>query len=104
MKEDALKLYYIVGDGYTEFPLKHCSGDKYNSYNTVAEAKEACNLDSGCQSVYDQGCDKTTNDIYLCPIGITYMASSSSCIYEKGKNFFATNKAVSLTNIHVVIK
>ena len=42
-------------------------------------------LDSNCQGVYDQGCDAGANDIYLCPIGITYSSqTSASCIYQKG--------------------
>ena len=77
-----LTVYFI--DRYTKLEQKSCLLSKYNRYNTVAEAKEACNLDSGCQSVYDNGCDERPTDIYLCPVGTTYRVSSSSCIFQKG--------------------
>ena len=91
MNEYKLKHYYFI-DRYTKFELKHCYNDRYNSYNTVAEAKEACNLDSGCQAVYDNGCDESNNDVYLCRMGATYSNSGSSCIYEKGKIWYFVAK------------
>ena len=83
MNEYNLKCYYFV-DQYTKSKTKYCTR-QYNSYNTVAEAKEACNVDLGCEAIYDNNCDESPNDVYLCPIGTSYGVSSTSCIYEKGK-------------------
>ena len=55
-------------------------------YNTIAEAKQACDLDSGCQAVFDVYCDGGAGyGVYLCPIGTAYEYGATSCIYEKGK-------------------
>ena len=59
--------------------------DRYNHYNNITEAETACNLDYGCQAYYQNECNKTLSDVYLCPMGTTYRYSESSCIYEKGK-------------------
>ena len=61
-----------------------CYNERYGSYTTIQAAKDACISDSNCQGVYDQGCDAGANDIFLCPIGISYSSSSASCIYQKG--------------------
>ena len=87
-----LKRYLFVAH-YTKIELKYCvasdwivSNDGYVTYSTVAEAKVGCNLNSECQAVYDNGCDESENNIYLCRVGTNYGNSGSSCIYEKGKN------------------
>ena len=68
---------------------KHCNDVKYNSFNTQLAAKEACTLDSNCLGVYDNGCDESARDVYLCPVGTTYSISSSgSCILEKTFGIF----------------
>ena len=77
-----LTVYFI--DRYTKLEQKSCLLSKYNRYNTVAEAKEACDLDPGCKSVYDNGCDESPNDAYLCPVGTPYIVSIFDCIFEKG--------------------
>ena len=87
-----LTVYFIDRYTYKRSEHKSCNYNRYNNrrnrannrYNTVAEAKEACNLDPGCQSVYDGDCDESRNDVYLCPVGTTYSVSSSSCIFQKG--------------------
>jgi len=75
---------YVKGDGYkyTKIEYKRCN-PIYNSYNTVVEAQAACNLDPGCEAVYDYGCNESSDDVYLCPIGSYYGSSIDSCIYEK---------------------
>ena len=87
------RLFFYIFDlapttSYTKLSLKHCWTQKYNVYSTVAAAQAACTADSNCKAVYDQGCDQSTNDVYLCPTLYSgslysYSTSSSSCIYEK---------------------
>jgi hypothetical protein len=69
---------------YIKMEKKHCWGQKYGSYNTVADAKVACSSDAACTGVYDNGCNAEAGTIYLCgavPNG--YSTSGSSCVYKK---------------------
>merc|ERR1712136_511834 len=61
---------------------KYCSYH-YETFSDITSAKERCRRDSRCKGIYDQGCDESTNDVYLCMVGHGYEGSSSSCIYEK---------------------
>ena len=81
---------------------KHCFYDKYGSYSSLVEAKHACTRDSNCGFVYDNSCDESQNDIYLCPKGINLDSSSSSCIYQEGKIF--SIKDLDLNSLSVVKK
>ena len=80
-----IKKLLFLGPSYTPLPRKACYNNTYNRYDNLTEAKAACNLDYGCQAVYDSECNESSDDIYLCPIGTTYENRKSSCIYEKGK-------------------
>ena len=85
MNEDNVRSNYFSLLAYNRLKGKHCNSNRYNYYDTIEEAKKACNLDSGCQAVYDHACDESTDDIHLCRIGTIYEDSRVSCIYEKGK-------------------
>ena len=65
---------------------KDCYMNKYNNKNNITEAKTACNLDYGCEAVYESDCNEASSDVYLCPMGTIYGNHESSCIYKKGKN------------------
>ena len=88
MHEYNSKRYYLIAITYTQLTLKHCNGVEYNSYSTQLAAKQACSLDSNCAGVYDQGCDESADDVFLCPVGTTYETSGSSCILEKGNIWY----------------
>ena len=73
---------------YEKITLKECWDDKYETYDTVKLAQQACSIDNNCQGVYDAGCNAEANDIYLCPKAATYGTSGSSCIYQKSGGKF----------------
>ena len=78
------KPYLLSGQIYNKLEKNHCLSDKYGIYNSTEDAMDACSVDSNCQAVYDQHCDESLNNVYLCPIGSSYATSAtSSCIYEK---------------------
>ena len=74
-----------TGYSYTELSKTHCRGDEYHTFSTVPDAEDACSADTGCQAVYDAGCDAGANDIHLCPKGVDFQDSESSCVYQKRK-------------------
>ena len=77
------KPYLLSGHIYNKLEKNHCNPDKYGIYNSTEDAMDACSVDSNCQAVYDQHCDESLNNVYLCPIGSSYINAPSSCIYEK---------------------
>ena len=88
MHEYNSKRYYLIAITYTRLANKHCSGVKYNSYSTQLAGKEACSLDSNCAGVYDQDCDESADDVYLCPVGTAFSNGDLSCILEKGNIWY----------------
>ena len=64
--------------------LTHCDDDKYGQYETLREAKQACEKDSNCAAIYDHSCSSNDDEgFYLCPLGYTEKESSWSCLYIK---------------------
>ena len=45
----------------------HCLGEHYGHFSSVRDAVLACSLDPECGAVYDQQCDGSGADVYLCP-------------------------------------
>ena len=64
---------HISVDDYIKLLYKHCNDDDYGSYDTVDEAKSACNSDSNCNGVYDHYCNGAAN-ISLCYDSMTNFA------------------------------
>ena len=76
----------VIDPFYRKLEQKHCFYDKYESYNTLEDAKFACTLDSNCGGVYDPGCNTEqyfANNYSLCPLKSVYRKSGSSCTYHK---------------------
>ena len=64
--------------------MTHCDDDKYGQYETLREAKQACEKDSNCAAIYDHSCSSNDDEgFYLCPLGYTEKESSWSCLYIK---------------------
>ena len=63
--------------------LTHCDDVKYGQYETLREAKQACEKDSNCAAIYDHSCSSNDDEgFYLCPLGYTEKESSAgSCLY-----------------------
>jgi len=70
---------YIIN--YTKFINRECDADKYGSYETLEEAKDACSADKHCKGVYDDDCNG--NQFYLCPGPSFYNWHRHSCIINK---------------------
>ena len=70
-------------DVYVKINDKFC--DPYvGVFDTIEQAKSACNVNSNCVAVYDSGCDESAQDVHLCTFASTYLASTGgSCLYEK---------------------
>ena len=71
--------------GYIKLNQKQCYRGKYGTYSTLDAAINACEGDSNCGGVYDQGCDAGANDIFLCASSTKYGFAETSCIYEKNE-------------------
>ena len=69
---------------FSKKTFKYCYKGKYppNGYNTVEEAKNACEKDDICGKVYDKNCDNV-GPFYLCPVDSPEYGSMSSCLYVK---------------------
>ena len=62
---------------------KHCNNNKYDPYESLAEAEDKCTNDGNCRGVYDSGCENR-GDFYLCEVGsYEFGDSTDSCVYEK---------------------
>ena len=61
---------------------KWCS-HQYGNFNDVKTAEDSCANDSNCKGVWDQGCDESSSDVYLCKVGYDYDSWSSDCVYDK---------------------
>ena len=69
--------------------------DKYCSYtvpdtgsfSNITSAEERCRRDSYCKGVWDQGCDESQDDVYLCMVGHEYIDYKGDCIYDKKVEF-----------------
>ena len=75
-------------------------------FSSVADAKKSCAYDSLCKGVYDNECDESSNDIYLCKVGDQYSSSSSSCIYDKrgiSRFIFQISVCLELTKIIICV-
>jgi len=72
-----------IVDNYLKVPETHCFDGKYGMYSSLNEARAACTKDSKCAAVYDQGCDESAKDIFLCVKPYRRKASTSSCIWEQ---------------------
>jgi len=80
--------------------LKHCYGQKISgeTFSSQASAKDRCSQLADCWGVYDQGCDESSNDVFLCDRNqITAVSSLSysgrSCVFEKVQVDVCTNVA-----------
>ena len=74
--------FYVLVDD-TRVNNKKCYNEVYGDYGTLSEAKTACNADTNCAAVYDQGCDGSHN-YKLCPNGYSETTSTDgSCLYKK---------------------
>ena len=74
---------------YTKVLDTHCDDDAYGSYDTIDQAKSACDSDSNCKGVYDNSCDGETR-ISLCSFGSDSQKSTiGSCVYIKGMYTYA---------------
>ena len=51
--------------GYKNISKKHCN-NSYGQFSHIEHAKQACNNDGTCGSVYDKGCGSTKR-FQLCP-------------------------------------
>ena len=53
-------------------------------FDNVEDAKVACRRDNSCKAVYDNNCDNSEQDVYLCSVGYDYETSTTgSCVYEE---------------------
>ena len=94
MNEYNLKGYYFV-DGYTYTKLDGMTCLPGSAqFNTLEEAKEACNLDNECISILEFDCQNIGNQIglennlFVCRDRVTYRSSAVSCLYEKGNIWY----------------
>mmetsp|Transcript_55154 Transcript_55154/g.101080 ORF Transcript_55154/g.101080 Transcript_55154/m.101080 type:complete len:1036 (+) Transcript_55154:27-3134(+) len=80
--------YEVPWKAFTKITLKHCKGDTLSNevFSSVSEAKERCLELSTCLGVYDQGCNESPNDVFLCDTAQISIASlhtsSGSCVYQ----------------------
>ena len=84
------KTYLLLGQLYNKLENKYCHGTVMEgNYSSVQDAKAACSLDSNCEGVYDDGCDESLNDVYLCSFeskirfGYDLLTGKYSCVYGK---------------------
>ena len=53
-------------------------------FDTIDQAKSACSADSNCVAVFDNDCDESAQDIFLCSLNSTISESETGdCIYKK---------------------
>ena len=69
---------------FTKRTNKYCYQGRYpeKGYDSIEEAKNACEIDTICGKVYDRSCDDN-GPFYLCPKSSIEYGSQSSCLYEK---------------------
>ena len=73
---------------YTKLVDKSCNPTgRYEQFNSILEAKEACLQDKQCKGVHSQDCNDSPI-IQKCYLGHGYEPSLTSCVYEKMGNFF----------------
>ena len=70
--------------GYIKILKKNCNGHEYGQYFQLDEAKQACNKDSNCSSVFDLGCGEM-NRFHLCSDTADSLNETllNDCIYYK---------------------
>ena len=70
--------------GYIKISKKNCNGHEYGQYSQLDDAKQACNKDSNCSSVFDLGCGEM-NKFHLCSDTADSLNETSlnDCIYYK---------------------
>ena len=63
---------------------KNCNGHEYGQYSQLDDAKQACNKDSNCSSVFDLGCGEM-NRFHLCSDTADSLNETllNDCIYYK---------------------
>jgi len=67
-----------IGDKGCSFHYIH------ETFSNITSAEERCRRDSSCKGVYDQGCDESRDNVYLCIAGHEYEDSiHGDCIYDK---------------------
>ena len=81
-----------TSDGYSLKIFKKCDKDKYGSYSTINDAKDACRSDENCQGIYNVNCRYSS--FHLCPKGEAYEKSKDSCVYDKGKRVLLLSRVV----------
>ena len=64
---------------------EHCLNERSTTkYQSICEAKHACNKDFDCGIVYDLSCDGKRDGIYTCPKSARVKNSVlGACIYRK---------------------
>ena len=70
--------------GYIKISKKNCNGHEYGQYSQLDDAKQACNKDSNCSSVFDLGCGEM-NTFHLCSDTADSLNETllNDCIYYK---------------------
>ena len=70
--------------GYIKISKKNCNGHEYGQYSQLDDAKQACNKDSNCSSVFDLGCGEM-NRFHLCSDTADSLNETllNDCIYYK---------------------
>ena len=88
----ALKYCICVITGvYIIKELVYCYGN-YGQYETLTEAKLACDADVSCAAIYDFGCMGADNYYYsLCHTNYVEHESSSTCLHIKAGNRLVYN-------------
>ena len=63
---------------------KECNQHKYGEFDQLEDAKEACDEDENCSSIYDVSCGDE-NTFYLCPNGEDVLNESwfNDCVHDK---------------------
>lgn len=73
---------------YERFDAVHCHNTRYRLYQTLAEARAACDIDNLCAGIYGRNCNQEGNsfsNLFLCRGPVIRMENSTeaSCIYER---------------------
>ena len=83
-----LTLLHSTDVDFQKIEGKSCDYGYYETLNNITSAKERCRRDSRCKGVWDNGCDESTDDVYLCMVEYEYDDSIwGDCIYDKKGKF-----------------
>ena len=76
-------IFFLVY-GYKKMYKKECNQHKYGEFDQLEDAKEACDEDANCASIYDVSCGDE-NTFHLCPNGEDVLNESwfNDCVHDK---------------------